>query len=132
MTEEERQAVQATLSARLEEAVMLSDSFWNSVEAKLSPKHPPKGQPCEVWHDGALERNIAFANGGGTFAWTTECYGNMKFDHYRVIPTAEDALVVAQDPTVWQEFGEDMASMRIAQGRIVNRIKGLIDYAMEG
>jgi len=72
-----------------------------AIDALVSPEeseHLPEGTICKVWMDvkqgGPQYSYLAIADGNGEFCEmgalispSTECW-----DHYRVIPTAEDAL----------------------------------------
>ncbi len=88
MTEEEKQAIQEIFNKRLQELALVADfklteTFWDDVEAKLSPKHPSDNAICLGW-DGDNDGNLMRG------------YVTRHFDHYREIPTAEDALKVVE------------------------------------
>lgn len=98
-----------------------------AVEAKLSPKHPKKGGTCEVWDDNQRPHFLAAylrrADGNGAFHFVGrgEEDKSRRWDHYREIPTAKDALVVVNEK--WGVV--DLNTARQA-------IQALIDNAKEG
>ena len=98
MTDEERRVVKNEYEKRLANHPN-SDEFIAAVEAKLSPKHPPEGRICEVWMDDEPhDMSIRVANGKGRFFYLGAISGEVhKWDHYREIPTAKDALDALTD-----------------------------------
>ncbi len=124
MTEEEKQALEneaaATYSGDASREWMRT--IIEQVEAKLSPKHSKKGTICEVW-DGDI-RYLRRADGFG--GWET---ASGKFDRYREIPIARDALLVVQRLHDLEPLRSDR---RAAVAGAANAIMTLIDNAQEG
>ncbi len=116
MTEEEKQAVEEIFNKRIQELAKVADfkltaTFWDDVEAKLSPKHPSDNAICLGWdgdNDGDLMRG----------------YVTRHFDHYREIPTAQDAL----EAVVAAFMHGDTSGYKKAY----NTIRDLIDNAATG
>ena len=138
MTEEEKKAIKWTYEQLLEQAKPTADGFVAMVEAKLSPKHPPKGAICEVrrWLSDALLSKawVAYSDGQGGFTEYADGSGNVQRDfphneyHYREIPTAKDALG-AIDEAVKHGGSHGVMDMYYY---LRDHIKDLIDNAMEG
>ena len=96
MTDEEKRVVKNEYEKRWVNHPN-SDEFIAAVEARLSPKHPPKEAICEVW-TGNSPHQIRIATGTGR--WVTEMCGDGisgERDHYRVIHTAQDAQEVLEN-----------------------------------
>jgi len=104
------------------------------VEAKLSPKYPPKGAICEVWDEGEEERCVGIADGEGKFSESSNGRSiRIGWDHFRVIPTAEDALraldeEIDDDACIYTHTAAYRDGIRAA----MRSIQRIIDNAMEG
>jgi len=129
MTEEVRQAVEDAFAERSVGyyARQMARDFVAAIEAKLSPKHPPKGAIFEVWNDGCYH-HYRQATGGGEFAKENDDEEPVTYDHYREIPTAKDALD-AIDEAVKHGGSHGVMDMYYY---LRDHIKALIDNAMEG
>ena len=134
MDEKIREAVKKAIREVLDDEPSrqsIADRVINEVEAKLSPKHPKAGRICEVWDDpdpGTHYTRVAtgdggFINGGRM----VDVWDRTTFDHYRVIPTAEDVLAAINENVV--TIGETSGGV-FAQ--VTRTIRTLIDTAMEG
>lgn len=102
----------------------------DAVEAKLSPKHPPEGQPCMVWggrHIPGDGKHIAIANGTGMFQWGDHETSYFEVDHYRRIPTAQDARKAVQ--ALYRNMSD--SGERAGMIKATNTITDLIDNAQE-
>jgi len=98
MTNEDREDLKRAIRKVLNDEparMSIADRVLNEFDAKLSPKYPPKGALCEVWMDAFNEgeRRFAMSAGDGSF-YNKACNGGAQYfwDHWRVIPRAEDAL----------------------------------------
>ena len=143
MTEEVRQAVEDAFAERSVGyyARQMARDFVAAIEAKLSPKHPPKGAIFEVWNDGCYH-HYRQATGGGEFAKENDDEEPVTYDHYREIPTAADALAALRGQedgfTYWHADNKPVVNSAIEQGFRMgmeaarNGINYLIDHAMEG
>ena len=134
LSPEVRQAVRDTVYAFQHEQLGGDpDTFVRAVEKRLEPKHPPKGAICEAMI--GRERCLRYANGKGKFAtsmWPGDEHEFVdedldRFLHYRVIPTAKDALDLLQRLT---RFGGSEGVV-MAANLYKDAIKDLIDHAME-
>jgi len=126
-----REATTESWNAVTVHGVDHADDVVRRVEAKLSPKHPPKGAICEVW-DEHFGHEIYVSCGDGTFAtWQDGKHqetDNITFGHYRVIPTAQDALK-AMAETV--KHGGSSGVMEMYD-YLRDTVQDLIDNAEEG
>ncbi len=135
MTEQEKQAIQEIFNKRLKELAPVADfklteTFWDDVKAKLSPKPPPKGHPCEVWNEGELMRHLRIADGSGDFFIDVADHsGTTKWDHYRVIYTARDVKLALVER---MHKYEAMTVERCVAATMVEMVERLIDNAQEG
>ncbi len=130
MTEKERNAMELAWAQVVNEDTMF-DHFLEEYEKQLSPKHPPKGAICEVWTGGALHQ-IRIATGTGR--WVTEMCGDGmsgERDHYRVIPTAQDALKAIEASHKEMSQLHEATSIR-AMELACEITQDLIDNAQEG
>ena len=91
MTEQEKEMVKQSIQ---DHAAPMAQRILQSLDAKLSPKHPPKGAICEVWHD--TDRHgtklIGVPLGDGTFSRSVNGEFADRVSHYRRIVTAKEAL----------------------------------------
>ncbi len=135
MTEEVLQAIREAAAEAWKDSKVQSadyaDDVVRRVEAKLSPKHPPRGAICEVWFtdEGNSLREIMVSDGMGTFGTFEDGTSNAKIrDHYRVIPTAQDALDALR-----HEFSfAPLTAGDAIDPQVRTCLERLIDNAMEG
>lgn len=138
MTDEVRQAIrevarQPWVGATSQSVNEFVDRFVAEIEAKVSPKHPPAGTPCWVWGEGweDYEKVLAVSTGDGDF-YSEGCNGgaHCKWDHYRVIHTAQDALKAIE--TQQDGFAPMPYRGDLGLGMARQTVQDLIDNAQEG
>ena len=139
LSPEVKKAIEQVLSSLTETKVwpyVNIGKVIGDIEARLSPGYPPKGTICETWDDneysgGTYGHEVHVSSGDGTFGpWADgRLYPeNIEQDHYRVIPTARDALDLLQRLT---RFGGSEGVV-MAANLYKDAIQDLIDHAMEG
>lgn len=121
MTEQDKQAIRDEFDKYT--GGVDAQQFLDRIEAHLSFEHPPKGTICEVngylfWagEDGLYESY----DQNRTWLWSAA--------HYRVIPTAKDALAVVEK--IIPKCGLESQHVAIMLAR--DAIQSLIDNAQEG
>ncbi len=136
MTEEVKQAIEDLVTEKTSGfyARQSGRDFVAEVEAKLSPKHSKKGTICLVTTKGLDHWHLKYALGDGLFDSWAGSESGQKFDHYREIPTAQDALSAMGErfdgngsrPTAWSRDFIKMYDI------CAEAVQSLIDNAMEG
>jgi len=126
VTDEEKQAVEELLNKKLRKladvaAFDISEGFWDEVEADLSSKKMGFTAICETWDKPGSAITLALR--------INVPYGH----HYRVIPTAQDALDVLRteldnDEAVYSHHEHYLAGKKAACVAVLR----LIDNAQEG
>ena len=127
MTEQEKEMVRQSIQ---DHAAPMAQRILQSLDAKLSPKHPRKGDICEVWRNDwdNGETEIRIAGGCGVWLYPGSLRpSDRKYDHYREIPTAKAALALLDG-----EYRAQNAANRDGLWIARDMIEHLIDNAKEG
>ena len=132
LSPEVKKAIEQVLSSLTETKVwpyVNIGKVIGDIEAKISPLRPPKGAiirggsiKAEDFLYFAVDDGVAEEEGGeAVWSWSI-------LDHYRVIPTAQDALDLLQRLT---RFGGSEGVV-MAANLYKDAIQDLINHAMEG